>query len=131
MPNLPDAIFVIDINKESIALQEAKKLNIPVIAICDTNTDPSNVDYPVPGNDDAVRSISLYCDLVGSAILSGMEENLAESGVDIGNSEVIVDEDIPIDKEIEIIENDDEKETSENDDNKNHDKDLEENFGSK
>ena len=72
MPNLPDAIFVIDINKESIAVQEAKKLNIPVIAICDTNTDPSNIDYPIPGNDDAVRSISLYCDLIGSSILSGM-----------------------------------------------------------
>ena len=88
MPNLPDAIFVIDINKESIALQEAKKLNIPIIAICDTNTDPSNVDYPIP-NDDAVRSISLYCDLIESAILGGMEENLAESGVDMGNSELI------------------------------------------
>ena len=131
MPNLPDAIFVIDINKESIALQEANKLNIPVIAICDTNTNPSNVDYPVPGNDDAVRSISLYCDLIGSAILSGMEENLAESGVDIGNTEVNANEDLPTDKEIEIIENYDEKETSENDDNKNLNNDTENNFNSK
>ena len=131
MPDLPDAIFVIDINKEAIAVQEAKKLNIPVIAICDTNTDPSNVDYPVPGNDDAVRSISLYCDLIGSAILSGMEENLAESGVDIGNSEASVDVDIPTDKEIETVEDNDEKETAENDDNKDLNKDLESNFDSK
>ena len=128
MPNLPDAIFVIDINKESIALQEANKLNIPVIAICDTNTDPSNVDFPIPGNDDAVRSISLYCDLIGSAILSGMEENLAESGIDIGNSEINVDEDLPTDKETETIENGGEKETGENDDNKNLNKDLENNL---
>ena len=119
MPNLPDAIFIIDINKESIAVQEAKKLNIPVIAICDTNTDPSDIDYPIPGNDDAVRSISLYCDLIGSAILSGMEENLAESGVDIGNSDVNVDEDIPSDKEIETIQDNNEKESVENEDNIN------------
>ena len=119
MPNLPDAIFIIDINKESIAVQEAKKLNIPVIAICDTNTDPSNVDYPIPGNDDAVRSISLYCDLVGSAILSGMEENLAETGADIGHAEVNVKEDIPSDKEIETLQSTDENETGKNDNNKN------------
>ena len=119
MPNLPDAIFIIDINKEAIAVQEAKKLNIPVVAICDTNTDPSNIDYPVPGNDDAVRSISSYCDLIGSAILSGMEENLSESGVDIGNSDVNVDVDIPSDKEIETIQDNNEKESVENEDDKN------------
>ena len=68
MPNLPDAIFIIDINKESIAVQEAKKLNIPVIAICDTNTDPSNIDYPIPGNDDAIRSIEFYCNAIAETI---------------------------------------------------------------
>jgi small subunit ribosomal protein S2 len=68
MPNLPDAIFIIDINKESIAVQEAKKLNIPVIAICDTNTDPTNIDYPIPGNDDARRAIDLYCNLIKETI---------------------------------------------------------------
>ena len=125
MPDLPDAIFVIDINKEAIAVQEAKKLNIPVIAICDTNTDPSNIDYPVPGNDDAVRSISLYCDLIGSAILSGMEENLTESGVDVGNAEANVDEDIPSDKEIDAIHNADKKESVENENDQNLDKDIE------
>ena len=126
MPDLPDAIFVVDINKEAIAVQEAKKLNIPVIAICDTNTDPSNIDYPVPGNDDAVRSISLYCDLIGSAILSGMEENLSESGVDIGNDDVYTNEDLPSDKEIETIGDLDQKELDEND-NEKVNKDLENN----
>ena len=68
MPSIPDAIFVIDINKEAIAVQEAKKLNIPVIAICDTNTNPNNIDYPIPGNDDARRSIDLYCSLIKETI---------------------------------------------------------------
>ena len=130
MPDLPDAIFVIDINKEAIAVQEAKKLNIPVIAICDTNTDPYNIDYPVPGNDDAVRSISLYCDLIGSAILSGMEENLAESGVDIGNTEVNADEKIPSDQEIEALENTIEIETNQNENSKNIDNGEEDNSNS-
>ena len=121
MPDIPDAIFVIDINKEAIAVQEAKKLNIPVIAICDTNTDPSNIDYPVPGNDDAVRAISLYCDLIGSSILSGMEENLAESGVDIGSADVNVEEDIPSDTAIEATNDSNEKDTGENDKNLNND----------
>ena len=74
-----------------------------------------------------MRSISLYCDLIGSAILSGMEENLAESGVDIGNSDVNVDEDIPSDKEIETIQVNETKESVENDDNKNQNIDLENN----
>ena len=130
MPGLPDAIFVIDINKESIAVQEAKKLNIPVVAICDTNTDPNNIDFPIPGNDDAVRSISLYCDLFGSAILSGMEEYLAEAGVDIGNAETHADEEIPSDQEIELIEEADAKEVSENENKKNLNSDLENNTGS-
>jgi small subunit ribosomal protein S2 len=67
-------------------------LNIPVIAICDTNTNPSGVDYPIPGNDDALRAISLYCDLVAASVLKGLESNLEQSGVDIGESEVIVEE---------------------------------------
>jgi small subunit ribosomal protein S2 len=71
---------------------EANNLNIPVIAICDTNTNPSGVDYPIPGNDDALRAISLYCDLVAASVLKGLESNLEQSGVDIGESEVIVEE---------------------------------------
>ena len=127
MPNLPDAIFIIDINKESIAVQEAKKLNIPVIAICDTNTDPSNIDYPIPGNDDAVRSISLYCDLIGSSILSGMEENLAEAGVDIGDADDNSEEEIPSDQEIEAFPDNDKKLVDENENNNNLNNDLENN----
>ncbi len=127
MANLPDAMFIIDINKEAIAVQEAKKLNIPVIAICDTNTDPNNIDYPIPGNDDAVRSISLYCDLIGSAILSGMEENLTEAGVEVSNMEVNVGENIPSDQEIEKIEEAKKIEPIKNEDGENVNKDLEEN----
>jgi len=92
MNGIPDAIFIIDTNKESIAVLEANSLNIPVIAICDTNTNPSGVDYPIPGNDDALRAISLYCDLVAASVLKGLESNLEQSGVDIGESEVIVEE---------------------------------------
>ena len=125
MPTLPDAIFVIDINKEAIAVQEARKLNIPVIAICDTNTDPNYIDYPIPGNDDAVRSISLYCDLIGSAILSGMEENLTEVGVDIGETDVKVEEEIPSDHEIAAMPDNNNNEIAENDKIKDLNNDLE------
>ena len=127
MPNLPDAIFVIDINKEAIAVQEARKLKIPVIAICDTNTNPNVIDFAIPGNDDAVRSISLYCDLIGSAILSGMEENLTEVGVDIGDADVNADEEIPSDHEIEAMPDNDKNEMVENDKIKNSNNDLENN----
>ena len=86
MNGIPDAIFIIDTNKEAIAVLEANNLNIPVIAICDTNTNPSGVDYPIPGNDDALRAISLYCNLVAASVLKGLESNLEQSGVDIGES---------------------------------------------
>ena len=94
MNGIPDAMFIIDTNKESIAILEANNLNIPVIAICDTNSNPSGVDYPIPGNDDALRAISLYCDLVAASILKGLESNLEQSGVDVGESEVIVEENL-------------------------------------
>ena len=86
MNGIPDAIFIIDTNKEAIAVLEANNLNIPVIAVCDTNTNPSGVDYPIPGNDDALRAISLYCNLVAASVLKGLESNLEQSGVDIGES---------------------------------------------
>ena len=92
MNGIPDAMFIIDTNKESIAILEANNLNIPVIAICDTNSNPSGVDYPIPGNDDALRAISLYCDLVAASILKGLESNLEQSGIDVGESEIIVEE---------------------------------------
>ena len=92
MNGIPDAMFIIDTNKESIAILEANNLNIPVFAICDTNSNPSGVNYPIPGNDDALRAISLYCDLVAASILKGLESNLEQSGVDVGESEVIAEE---------------------------------------
>ena len=94
MNGIPDALFIIDTNKEAIAVLEANNLNIPVIAICDTNTNPSGVDYPIPGNDDAIRAISLYCDLIAASVLKGLESNLEESGVDIGESQVLAEEKI-------------------------------------
>ena len=92
MNGIPDAMFIIDTNKESIAILEANNLNIPVIAICDTNSNPSGVNYPIPGNDDALRAISLYCDLVAASVLKGLESNLEQSGIDVGESEIIVEE---------------------------------------
>ena len=84
MGGKPDLMFVIDTNKESIAIKEARRLGIPVVAILDTNCDPSEADIPVPGNDDAARAIQLYCELVADAVLDGMTEAAAAAGVDIG-----------------------------------------------
>ncbi len=84
MGGVPDLLFVIDTNKEKIAIQEARKLGIPIVAIVDTNCDPDGIDYPVPGNDDAGRAITLYCDLVARAALDGLERSQSASGVDIG-----------------------------------------------
>ena len=87
MGGLPDLLFVIDTNKEEIAIQEAKKLGIPVVAIIDTNCDPDNINHPVPGNDDAGRAITLYCDLVARACLDGLERSQTRGGADIGAME--------------------------------------------
>ena len=87
MGGIPDIMFVIDTNKEAIAIQEARKLNIPVVAILDTNSDPEGITYPVPGNDDAARAIQLYCDLVADSVLDGLAAGQAASGVDLGASE--------------------------------------------
>ena len=84
MGGIPDIMFVIDTNKEAIAIQEARKLNIPVIAILDTNSDPDGITYPVPGNDDAARAIQTYCDLVADAVLDGLAAGASQSGVDLG-----------------------------------------------
>ncbi|MEL6735513.1 MAG: 30S ribosomal protein S2 [Pseudomonadota bacterium] len=84
MGGVPDLIFVIDTNKESIAIQEARKLKIPVCAILDSNSDTSNIDLPIPGNDDAARAIALYCDLVAKAALDGIARQQGGSGVDMG-----------------------------------------------
>lgn len=84
MGSVPDIMFVIDTNKEAIAIQEARKLNIPIIAILDTNSDPDGITYPVPGNDDAARAIQTYCDLIADAVLDGLAAGASQSGVDLG-----------------------------------------------
>ena len=89
MGGLPDLIFVIDTNKESIAISEARKLGIPVAAILDSNCDPEGISYPIPGNDDALRAISLYADLVARAVLDGIQADMVASGADIGEQEEI------------------------------------------
>lgn len=87
MGGKPDLMFVIDTNKESIAIKEARRLGIPVVAILDTNCDPAEADIPIPGNDDAARAIQLYCELMADAVLDGMTEAQAALGQDIGASE--------------------------------------------
>jgi small subunit ribosomal protein S2 len=87
MGGLPNILFVIDTNKEQIAVAEAKKLGIPVAAILDSNSDPDGIAYPVPGNDDAARALSLYCDLVARAIIDGLSEGQVAAGVDVGEAE--------------------------------------------
>lgn len=96
MGGLPDLIFVIDTNKEKLAVEEANKLGIPVVAILDSNSDPKGVTFPVPGNDDAIRAISLYCDLVSSSVLDGISAELGASGQDFGAAE-----ELPVDPALE------------------------------
>ena len=87
MGGLPDVMFVIDVKKEAIAIQEAKKLGIPVVAVVDTNCSPDNIDYVIPGNDDASRAIALYCNLVADAVIDDIGEGQAALGVDLGAME--------------------------------------------
>jgi small subunit ribosomal protein S2 len=87
MGGLPDIMFVIDVNKESIAIKEAKKLGIPVVAVVDTNCCPDSVDYIIPGNDDASRAITLYCSLIADAVIDGIGEAQTAAGVDLGEME--------------------------------------------
>jgi small subunit ribosomal protein S2 len=92
MGGLPDLIFVIDVNKEDLAIAEANKLGIPVVAVVDSNCSPAGVDYVIPGNDDAARAISLYCDLISRAALDGMSAQMDAAGVDLGAMEETVEE---------------------------------------
>lgn len=86
MGGTPDLMFIIDTNKEKIAIDEAKRLGIPVVAIIDSNCDPDQIDYPIPGNDDASRAISLYCDLIARAAIDGIARQQGAAGRDIGAS---------------------------------------------
>ena len=87
MGGLPDILFVIDTNKEEIAVQEATKLGVPVVAVLDSNSDPRKIRYPFPGNDDASRAINLYCDLAVAAVLDGIQAEMSASGIDVGEIE--------------------------------------------
>ena len=105
MGGLPDLLFVIDTNKEEIAIAEARKLGIPIVAIIDTNCNPDGIDFPIPGNDDAGRAITLYCDLIARAAIEGIERGQVQAGADIGASEAPPTEqlapDLPVFKGIE------------------------------
>jgi len=92
MGGIPDLLFVIDTNREAIAIQEARRLNIPVAAILDTNCDPTGIDYPIPGNDDAARAIELYCDLIARSAIDGISRAQGSMGVDIGAAEEVFEE---------------------------------------
>jgi small subunit ribosomal protein S2 len=94
MGGVPDLLFVIDVNKEDLAIAEAKKLGIPVVAIVDTNCSPDGIDYIIPGNDDAARAIALYCDLISRAALDGMSAQLGAAGVDLGEMEAGLEEEV-------------------------------------
>ena len=86
MGGLPDILFIIDTNKEALAVQEANKLNIPVVAVLDSNSDPAGITFPIPGNDDALRAIHTYCDLMASSVLDGIQAEMSRAGVDLGEA---------------------------------------------
>ncbi len=95
MGGLPDILFIIDTNKEAIAVAEAVKLGIPIAAVIDSNSDPDPITYPIPGNDDALRAINLYCQLISSAVLDGIQEEMHAAGVDVGAAEAAPAEVVP------------------------------------
>ena len=97
MGGLPDIVFVLDTNKESIAVAEANKLGIPVIGVLDSNSSPIGVDYPIPGNDDSTRSITFYCDMIAGSVLSGIQTEMSTSGIDIGELDNPLSEELPED----------------------------------
>lgn len=107
MGGTPDLLFIIDTNKEDIAIKEANKLGIPVVAIVDSNSTPEGIDYVIPGNDDAQRAIELYCTLVSAAVLDGLQAQVRSSGADVGAAEevtVIIEEEPLAESEIVVAE---------------------------
>ena len=95
MGGLPDILFIIDTNREHIAVAEARKLGLPIAAILDTNSNPIGIDHPIPGNDDASRAINLYCDLVSRAVIDGIQQEMTAAGVDVGEAEELPAEPLP------------------------------------
>ncbi len=103
MGGQPDALFIIDTNKEEIAIKEANKLGIPVFAIVDSNANLDGIDYPIPGNDDALRAIDLYCELVSGSVIDGLQAELSSSDKDVGAAtEVAVD--LPVEEKAPAVE---------------------------
>ena len=102
MKSIPDMLFAVDTNKESIAIKEAKKIGIPVVAILDSNSSTDGIDFPIPGNDDASRAITFYCDLVCKTILDAMESQLGSAGVDLGEAENPISEELPGKSDLEL-----------------------------
>ena len=96
MGGIPDVMFVIDANKEELAIKEANVLGIPVVAVLDSNVDPQGISFPIPGNDDAARAIRLYCDSIGQAARKGGREALIDSGTDVGALEEPMAEEVAV-----------------------------------
>ena len=90
-------MVIIDTNREHLAISEAVKLGVPIVAVVDSNSDPDNINYPIPGNDDAIRSIRLYCTLFADAALAGIQDALADSGVDVGSANKVAKENKTLD----------------------------------
>jgi small subunit ribosomal protein S2 len=102
MGGRPDILFIIDTNKEDIAVAEATKLGIPVIAVVDSNSDPEGITYPIPGNDDALRAIAMYLDLLADSVLDGLQQEMAAAGVDIGEQSDVQTEPLPEAAEVAV-----------------------------
>jgi small subunit ribosomal protein S2 len=102
MGGLPSMLFVIDTNKESIAIAEARKLDIPVAAILDSNSNPDGIAYPIPGNDDASRAIALYCDLAARAVIDGLSAGQVAGGTDLGEAEHVIEDMSPPAASVEV-----------------------------
>ncbi len=118
MGNIPDVLVVFDTNKEKNAILEAKGLGIPIVAIVDSNSDPEGIDYPIPGNDDATRAIVTFCELMSETIISGLKENFASTGNDLGETDLIVEEKLENDI-LESIEKPSKNPNAKNDNSKN------------
>lgn len=95
MGGVPDLLFIIDTGREITAVKEARKLGIPTIGVVDTNADPTVVDYPIPGNDDALRAIRCFCELASNAVVSGLQSQISAAGIDLGASAELPDDMIP------------------------------------
>ena len=120
MGGLPDVLFVIDTNKEAIAVAEANRLGIPVIGIIDSNSDPKGIQHPIPGNDDSLRAITLYCDLISGAILAGIQDEIAHGGGDLGELEEAQPEELPPEITGEATTTEPQEKSLENSSNKAH-----------